>query len=68
MTIRKIYLFFVIVTRSNGVEFASNQQLRLARASSVASVNSGTSDQQESNIKNNRQSPANSLDRSSKEK
>jgi hypothetical protein len=39
----------------------------MIRAGSVASVNSGTSDQQESNL-NNRQSPANSTERSSKEK
>jgi hypothetical protein len=36
----------------------------MVRAGSVASVNSGTSDQQESNVIN-RQSPANSTERSS---
>jgi hypothetical protein len=34
----------------------------MVRASSVASVNSSTSDQHESNL-NNRQSPANSIER-----
>ncbi|UJR27887.1 hypothetical protein I4U23_009152 [Adineta vaga] len=45
------------------VESASSQHQRMIRAGSVASVNSGTSDQQELNS-SNRQSPANSLDRS----
>ncbi len=49
------------------MESASSQHNRMIRAGSVASVNSGTSDQQESNL-NNRQSPANSTERSSKEK
>jgi hypothetical protein len=39
----------------------------MARAGSVASVNSSTSDQQESNL-NNRQSSTNSVERSSKGK
>lgn len=43
------------------VESAASQHHRMTRAGSIASVNSGTSDHQESN----RQSPANSIDRSS---
>ena len=45
------------------VESASSQHNRMARAGSVASVNSGTSDHQESNT---RQSPGHTNERSSK--
>jgi hypothetical protein len=48
------------------VESASSQHNRMVRAGSVASVNSGTSDQQESNL-HTRSPPANGSERSSKE-
>ncbi len=46
------------------MESAASQHNRMVRAGSVASVNSGTSDQQESNLYN-RQSSVNSTERSS---
>ena len=48
------------------VESAASQHQRMARAGSLASVNSGTSNHQESNV-TNRQSLANSFDHSSRE-